>query len=372
MQSIRRFGAVAPLFVLTSALALVLGACAEDSPITVTDGHVKQRITDYRAPGLKRTDFVFVVDPSPLPEASASRARAAEALAEAVEEMRTALWGRWNPVDVRAFVVRVGEYAIRSPLDEPRLAWVEANASREGAKTFVDAVVAAMNLPPVASDAADSVATLRFALGAIPARDGSHRIGTIVTGRDDRAANPETDRFEDWDSERSMTTSLALIAPNLGDLCEDLSGATALGAWARKNHVGCGPHLEWRSSYAHYACPLPVATKDDGTPSCRVRALFTPTDDMPSSCDPRRGWSTSDEPALPRPSDWGDYVACEVKLLTGDEARRCKDRRDDCEGCASGYCLTDEPLGRCLEPELRFVGGAAPSDVTLEIACNVP
>lgn len=371
VQSIRRFGALASLSVLAGALALVLGACAEEPPITVTDGHVKQRIDDYRAPGLQRTDFVFVVDPSSSPEASASRARAAEAFAEAVEEMRAALWGRWNPTDVRAFVVRVGEYAIRSPLDDPRLAWVEANASREGAKTFVDAVVEAMNRPSAASPAANSVAMLRFALGVIPARDASHRIGTIVTGRDDPAANPETDRVETYDSERDLSTSVHLIAPYLGDFCEDLSGASALGAWARANFVRCGRLREGRSLY-HGGCPLPVARKDDGMPSCRVRALFKPTNDMPSSCDPRRGWSTSDEPALPRPSDWGDYAACEVTLLTGDEARRCKDRRDDCEGCASGYCLTDEPPGRCQEPELRFVGGAAPSDATLEIACNVP
>ena len=53
----------------------------------------------------------------------------------------------------------------------------------------------------------------------------------------------------------------------------------------------------------------------------------------------------------------GDFVTCDVALLTGDDGARCRDPRSTCEGCASGWCIVNEDNPRFR----RNIGSGSPA-----------
>lgn len=347
-----------------------LVACGGDERVTVIDGHAKQRIVQLVFQDLPPVDFVFVVDASAGSEAAALREAAARALDEELSELQRAGHGRWNPVDVRAWVVKLGERTVRSSADDPRLAWIEAEASGAGRRSFVDAVAAAWSPPTSAPDAFDALDTMRFALGQVPARRDATRLGVLVTSRDDpTAARIERFEYDEWSSALGASTAVTLFR---GAACSAESGALERLGVAEAG-ISCHRPFWALRSVGDGACPFAISRDEDGAPACRVRAIRYAGAEDPS-CDRRRGWVSPMAPDLPPRGTYEDDArssTCDVVMLTGEDARRCRDLDDDCAGCASGWCVTDTPPERCAEPALRFVGGAA-SGATMEITCAVP
>ncbi|MDF2696455.1 MAG: hypothetical protein K0S65_4838 [Labilithrix sp.] len=337
---------------------LVLAACAGDPPITVQEGSVAQYSDVFRFADHPPIDFLFVVDGSA--EAASLRAEVARLFAEATTEIRLGR-GRWNPVDARAFVVKVGAHHITSPDDDIRLAWVESDATREDAERFAGAVSEAIETPAASPDAANVLETMRLALGAFPRRDDAMTAVVLVTAHDDATAQAES-----LPRPREGSPNLRYLAPCSG-------GAGRIGRWPADWHLAVWASTNMVETCAQSLNPLDlqlprrctrrrIARRTDGSPECRVRALVS---DMDVAGHKRGLWPCESLPeSSPRES------VCNVMPLAGDDARRCSDLGDTCEGCASGWCVVGPESHGC-EDSLRFIGGAAPAGVQLEVVCNV-
>lgn len=360
-------------------LCITLSGCANDVPTTVTDGHVRQWTSTFAGPGLVRLDLVFVVDAGTGPDAVRLRADAARAFEEEVFGL---LGGSlWYPVDVQASIVKLGERAILSPSDDLRLAWAEEAATPEGARTFVDAVVEAWARPPASAAAAnaavDAFATMRFAL-ALVGRPRSRRVGVIMTSRDDPAAAREpAHRYDYWDhNSPAERTSVRAFLPTHVAAYDRPDGdrwalSDALG-WA----AGFGSPFSLPLSGARSQTCIPsVARREDGSPACRLRVVRAYSEAGPEpSCEARRGWAPSSAPpSASRATDSpSTFPGCDAPLLGGEDGRRCRDRDDRCEGCASGWCIVDTSDRWCEGAYVRFTGGVLSAWAAVELTCNAP
>lgn len=350
-----------PLVLMLSA-ALVGSACQSDPPITVEDGQVEQVSAFVTYRDHPPRDVILVVNATA--DDAPFREEVRTALSSAMNDLHVP-GGRWDAVDVHAWVVDVATHAIVGPNDDPRLAWREQDATSANADALVAAV---MDRWPRANGAADADATLEtmgLALAQIPIRPRSNRVGVMITKDAGLVAKSAGLAYDSYDSETEGSTRIGMFLPGgtreRGCTPEDWATGVAYDPQAPTCALpfdvtgpsdvavaACTPWLYWRDGA--------------GEPVCRVRAVVA--DD--SQCAPRRGWTPSIFPPTTVEDDAGHRTAfCDVLLLTGEDGRRCRDLEDSCEGCGSGYCVPDQAKCRGL----RFIGGAA-SDTSLEIVCN--
>ncbi|MBX3218529.1 MAG: hypothetical protein KF850_41370 [Labilithrix sp.] len=345
-----------------ASLLLSLAACTGDSHGPTVDESLTQYSGSWRFDDLPAIDFLFVVDASASAESAAVRAEAARAISETASALQES-GGRWRPVDVRAYVAKIGDHALRSPDDDVRLAWVERDASQAGADLFAEAVIDAMSTPSASPDATNTLATLRLALGAVPVRPDAVRAVVLVTARDDPSAGDlaEATWFDDRDR------LVRAILPRAEDgRC--LPPRWALSEWLRANvESPCGASLSpagHGSGLSSVCVRRAMKTLPDGTAECALRAR------MASPPARERGLGPCERDASATLDSAGG-LACTVTPLTGRDAERCRDPSDACEGCASGWCVQGSARGCEGGSVFRFVGGAAPGGAAIDVVCNV-
>lgn len=355
-----------------AAVVISLPGCGDEPPITVTDGKLTQITTTVRFPDPSPLDLLFVVDRSGSPEAAAVRAETARLVTEMASDLQYND-GRWNPVDVRAFVVNVGEQGMRSADDDIRLAWLENNASREGADRFASGLRDALTASSPAVESTEVLATLRLALGAVPFREKAMKQVVLVTGHDDPSAEassePRTPEYYREDIRYSLACANTKRVEGLP--VQWLPDGWRLKKWADENYLGssCTDSLSVFTTTSGSICTRRViARRPDGAPDCRVRAIDPDAevvyrdDTGIGDCETRLRDTTADSER---------HRVCVVGALTGEDRRRCSDPNDTCEGCASGWCVIPSKPWRCGGESLRFIGGSAPPSTTLELVCNV-
>ncbi|OJY17568.1 MAG: hypothetical protein BGO98_01310 [Myxococcales bacterium 68-20] len=360
VQSGARVG-VSRVVVLVSMLVLALGGCAEEPSITVTEGQVMQSRSAWLFRDAPPTDLLFVVDGAPA--SLELREKLSRAFTEEIRELQRAPGGRWSPVDMRAFVVKVGEHHVRSPLDDVRLAWGEGKATPSGAATFAEAVTDAIEAPSTAPDATNALETLQRALAAVPFRENRLKLVVLATAREDPTVHEASEpSFPEATSSQEGFRLMIFLAPS-----DDRK--SGLAAWAAANRGIYGPLFPFDVGSTDRRCvDRTIARRADGSAECRIRAFTLEYTDIP------HGRASGVWPCE-RPGVWDDHdwpgIACDVTQLTGEDARRCSNPTDSCEGCASGWCVMPGQPRSCAYGSIRFVGGAAPADISIESVCNV-
>ncbi len=342
-------------------LALAFGGCAEEPPITVTEGRVMQSTSAWVFHDAPPTDLLFVVDGAPA--SLELREELSRTFTEKILELQRAPGGRWSPVDMRAFVVKVGEHHIRSPLDDLRLAWGERKATPSGAASFAEAVTDAIEAPSTAPDATNALETLQRALAGVPFRENTLKLVVLATAREDPSAGESSEpSFPEPTSSEEGIHLTTFLAPSDGR-------KSGLAAWAAANRGIYGSLFPFDVGSTDRRCvSRTIARRADGSADCRIRAFALEYTDIPhgraSGVWPCERHRAGDD------HDWAG-IACDVTQLTGEDARRCSDPADSCEGCASGWCVVLGQPRFCAHGSIRFVGGAAPADIRIESVCNV-
>lgn len=275
----------------------------------------------------------------------------------------------WNPVDVRAFVVNAADGTLRSPEDNPRLRWSEANAVGDSlvAEDFAAAVTAEITATPT-NDARNEgivVTALGSALATAATPASRRRLVLVVSAHDDPSAPLR-------DANLRPSDQVVVVVPDRdGPKCGPVS-APYLEAWARStspNRSVTNPcrGILLKDSFADYlpACLFRGASGTSSSrPRCRVRA-FIPAS---AHCDSTRGWSAVEGTVPSMNEHLAGMTVCEVAPLQGDDERMCRDG-GRYTGRSSGWCL---PLAEpsCL-PAPRLVATSAPSWATIETVCNL-
>ncbi len=357
----------------------ILGACSTD-PIETTDGGtLLQVVAEAMFEDPPPTRLILIVDGSATTKAERIRARVLQAVEEAADELAPASGHRptrWTPVDIEARILWIGGRTIYSTAEDARLRWREEQASVAGAAAFVRGVAEALAMPSArGGEPAGALEALRNAVALTPPDPRWQRTIVLATSQDDTSAVAEHERtFEAEDYPR-----LIPFFPSLDDergRCSDDVKDWRLTKWLEAQRVdtvfACGEQrlngLYWDSGRRRITTGN-VATRDDGTPACRVRVhLWSKDRELEARCDPRRGWSG---PVQSDSSEGEGFVTCDVAMLAGDDGARCRDPRSTCAGCASGWCIVDETDPRFAGAWIRFAGGAAPARPTFEIVCNL-
>lgn len=342
-------------------------ACSSVAPETASSGRIRQIVQYARYGETPKVDFVFVVNAERSERGDALIGNAYRSVLANALGMVGQRGGLWNPIQFRAFVVSVETGKVLEPRTQVNLAWIEPDASREGAETFASAVRAALvdSMSEVARTDGQ-VAVLRKTLSVLDAPpDDVMRRAILLTTADDTAAESAID--DDLGTlRRSGMDDIVVAAPGEKGPYACRGTTPVLEAWATSNRrVELEPSCDRLSlglifhADIGWRCSSPAATFSN----CRVRA-FVPSWE---SCDPQRGWRDASN-TRSTSADLEGMKVCDVAQLAGESRELCETSRLD-DRRVSGWCLP-QPDRYCAGPLPRIVGGAAPFWATIELVCD--